>query len=56
MNHLGFFNFEDRLASLSKADDSLEVLLQTVDFKIFRKTLDPPKISAKVPARPMIRF
>ena len=40
MNHPGFFDFEECLASLSKADGLSEVLLHTVDFEIFRKDLD----------------
>ena len=36
----GFFDFEQRLASLSKAGDPLEGLAQTVEFEIFRKPLD----------------
>ena len=36
----GFFDFEERLASLSKAGDPLEGLAQTVSFEIFRKRLD----------------
>ena len=36
----GFFDFEQRLASLSKAGDPLKSLTQTVDFEIFRKPLD----------------
>ena len=38
MNHPGFFDFEEHLASLSKVDDPLEVLSHTVDFEIFRRT------------------
>ena len=40
MSQHGFFDFEERLASLSKAGDSLEGLAQTVDFEIFSKPLD----------------
>ena len=40
MTQPGFFDFEERLASLSKAGDPLEGLAQTVDFEIFRKPLD----------------
>ena len=40
MTQRGFFDFEERLASLSKAGDPLEGLAQTVDFEIFRKSLD----------------
>ena len=40
MSQPGFFDFEERLASLSKAGDPLEGLAQTVDFEIFRKPLD----------------
>ena len=40
MSQPGFFDFEQRLASLSKAGDPLEGLAQTVDFEIFRKPLD----------------
>ena len=36
----GFFDFEQRLASLSKAGDPLKSFVQTVDFEIFRKPLD----------------
>ena len=36
----GFFDFEECLASLSKAGDPLEGLAQIVDFEIFRKPLD----------------
>ena len=40
MSQPGFFDFEERLTSLSKAGDPLEGLSQTVDFDIFRKALD----------------
>ena len=40
MSQPGFFDFEERLASLSKAGDPLEGLAQTVDFEIFRLTLE----------------
>ena len=40
MLHPGFFDYEERLASLSKAGDPLEGLAQTVSFEIFRKRLD----------------
>ena len=33
MNHPGFFDFEERLASLSKSSDPLEVLLPTFGYK-----------------------
>lgn len=39
MTQPGFFDYEERLASLSKAGDPLEGLSQTVDFEIFRKSL-----------------
>ena len=40
MSQPGLFDFEERLSSLSKAGDSLEGLSQTVDFEIFRKSLN----------------
>ena len=40
MSQPGFFDFEERLASLSRAGDPLEGLEQTVDFEIFRTPLD----------------
>ena len=39
MSQPGFFDFEERLAGLSKAEDPLEGLAQTADFEIFRKPL-----------------
>ena len=36
MSQSGFFDFEERLSSLSRAGDPLEGLLQSVDFEIFR--------------------
>ena len=39
MSQSGFFDFEERLSSLSRAGDPLEGLLQSVDFEIFRKAL-----------------
>ena len=39
MSQSGFFDFEERLSSLSRAGDPLEGLLQSVDFEIFRKSL-----------------
>ena len=36
MSQPGFFDFDERLASLSKAGDPREGLAQTVDFEIFR--------------------
>lgn len=39
MSQPGFFDFENRLSSLSKAGDPLEGLSTAVDFEIFRKPL-----------------
>ena len=39
MSQSGFFDFEERLSSLSHVGDPLEGLLQSVDFEIFRKAL-----------------
>ena len=40
MSQPGFFDFDECLASLSKASDPLEGLAHTVDFEIFRRPLD----------------
>ena len=40
MSQPEFFDFDERLANLSKAGDPLDGLAQTVDFEIFRRPLD----------------